>query len=414
MKKTIQINKIKDNPFVDEKAEHNKFLNRWVRKYLNEEGLSEEQKDVLKNYYRHLIVESKCLSLNSQINRIQPMSAFGVSIKKSFNEVTKQDIIDFIFSLKASGLTDGTINNYKIKFRVFYKWLYQTKDYPKLVADLKPVTVDYSRNEDDLLLPQDIKELCIAATNKRDKLLPILLWDTAARRSELLNCKIKNVVFDEYGAKINVEGKTGKRSIRLLDSLPYLHQWLEVHPYKDEPEAPLIVNLGHRDYGRQMKATSLPLLLSKLAKIRGVSKSINPHSFRHARLTWLVKEENFNEKDLKLFAGWGKNSPMPDTYMHYGIEEVDKKLLKNNGLLKDEKGKKKIEELKPRKCLRCERINTADTLYCSCGMALDLKTVTKDIERREQADQQMNELFADNEFKELLKGYLKKKAQERK
>ena len=100
MKKTIQINKIKDNPFIDEKAVRNQYLNKWIQKYINEEGLLEDSKEVLKNYYKHLIVESKCKSYNSFVNRIQPISNFGVHIKKPYNEVTKQDLNEFFYLIK--------------------------------------------------------------------------------------------------------------------------------------------------------------------------------------------------------------------------------------------------------------------------------------------------------------------------
>ena len=58
--------------------------------------------------------------------------------------------------------------------------------------------------------------------------------DTGARPHELLNLRIKDVEFVEEGgsryAKIVVDGKTGERSLALIDSIPYVTQWISNHP----------------------------------------------------------------------------------------------------------------------------------------------------------------------------------------
>jgi len=41
-----------------------------------------------------------------------------------------------------------------------------------------------------------------------------------------------------------LKGKTGVRRVRTINATPYLHDWLNMHPNKDDPEAPLWVNIG--------------------------------------------------------------------------------------------------------------------------------------------------------------------------
>jgi len=62
-------------------------------------------------------------------------------------------------------------------------------------------------------------EIC---ENARDKALVSGLYESGVRISEWLGVKIKDIIFDDYGAKIKVTGKTGTRQIRLIDSVPYL------------------------------------------------------------------------------------------------------------------------------------------------------------------------------------------------
>ena len=89
--------------------------------------------------------------------------------------------------------------------------------------------------------------------------------------------KIKNVQFDEYGAVIvvgNRGGKTGARRIRVVSSVPHLSNWLEHHPCKNDPEAPLWVGIGSRNYGRQIDYNTLRL--RKIAKKAGTYLALGP------------------------------------------------------------------------------------------------------------------------------------------
>ncbi len=62
-----------------------------------------------------------------------------------------------------------------------------------------------------------------------------MAYDTAARPHELLNLKIKDIKFKissdniQY-AEITVDGKTGPRTLPLIDSIPYIKEWILNHP----------------------------------------------------------------------------------------------------------------------------------------------------------------------------------------
>jgi len=69
-----------------------------------------------------------------------------------------------------------------------------------------------------------------ACDNPRDRALVHVLYESGARSGELLNMKIGDVEFDQYGAVIRVCGKTGPRRLRLIESVPDLQLWLSMHP----------------------------------------------------------------------------------------------------------------------------------------------------------------------------------------
>ncbi len=133
----------------------------------------------------------------------------------------------------------------------------------------------------ELLDKDDIKALIRAALNPRDKALISVLYESGMRITELSVRMIKEVVFDEHGAVIDVgSGKTGPRPARLVASAPHLSNWLEHHPHKDDPEAPLWVSLGPRNYGAPVKYEAIRMMIIKVAKRAGVTKKVNPQHFR--------------------------------------------------------------------------------------------------------------------------------------
>jgi integrase/recombinase XerD len=84
--------------------------------------------------------------------------------------------------------------------------------------------------------------------------------DTSCRPHELLTLKIKDIVFknvDKYQyAQIVVNGKTGSRSIPLIQSLPYIKDWLANHPSRNNPNSPLFVGLHKQSMGRRQLTVS--------------------------------------------------------------------------------------------------------------------------------------------------------------
>ena len=68
--------------------------------------------------------------------------------------------------------------------------------------------------------------------------------DLSARPHEILNLKIKDIVFKTAGnkqyAEVLVNGKTGSRHIPLIQSIPYVKEWLSNHPSRNNPNSPFL------------------------------------------------------------------------------------------------------------------------------------------------------------------------------
>lgn len=78
------------------------------------------------------------------------------------------------------------------------------------------------------------------AENVRDRAIIAMLYEGGFRVGEIGSLKVRDIDFDRYGAIAVVRGKTGMGRVRLIWAmLPYIAQWLEVHPRRKERNAPL-------------------------------------------------------------------------------------------------------------------------------------------------------------------------------
>ena len=86
--------------------------------------------------------------------------------------------------------------------------------------------------------------------------------DSAARPHELLKLRIKEVVFKlapdkKQYAEILVNGKTGTRHIPLIDSIPYIKDWItNHHPQSGNPNSILLCGFG-KSLNRVIQVRSL-------------------------------------------------------------------------------------------------------------------------------------------------------------
>ena len=129
-------------------------------------------------------------------------------------------------------------------------------------------------------MEEDISGLVKAAASSRDRAFVSMLYDSGGRAGEILSLQRRNIVFDEHGTVVVVDGKTGQRRDRLILSVPFLVAWLEEHPDKS-PDAPLWI---HEKQGCHLEGTqpmdyySARKLLQRLKAKAGLKKAVNPES----------------------------------------------------------------------------------------------------------------------------------------
>ena len=209
-------------------------------------------------------------------------------------------------------------------------------------------------------------------------------YDSGARISEVLAVTQKDTKADEKVPRLWLPiSKTKTRYCNMLKfSLPYLMDWIKIHEYWDNEDAPLFYSLSTSNYGEPILRARAGQILSRAMKISKIDKKISLHSLRHSKAFHMAEERMLISEANKLF-GWAKTSGMFHYYSAIADKELELKELERAGKLTPEQ----IEERKLERnafhlksCLRCHESVTPDQFACpKCGISLRKETAQKEI-----------------------------------
>ncbi len=362
---------------------------------LSDSGLSKENRELIKNFVHSCYIEG--LSDHRILKYIATLKSIALLMNKDFEKATKRDIEYLLILISKKTQSEASRHDYKITLKKFYKWLSKGDE-----SELTKWFTTNIKNKDkklpeDMLTEEEIIKMINATPNTRDKAMIGLLWDIGARIGEVGTLKIKHIKFDEYGAVIIVNGKTGPRRVRAVWSVSYLMNWLEEHPEKENLEAPLWFNLSRRKKGLEgLRYEAIRMQLQRAAEAAGIKKRVHIHLFRHSRATYMAN--HLTEAQMNMHFGWVQGSNMPSIYVHLSGRDVDQAILRANGIeIKEDENKPKINV-----CPRCKNINTPNNLFCyKCGAVLTLKTAMDLEEKAKPVDDSLNELL-ESKINELV------------
>jgi integrase/recombinase XerD len=342
--------------------------------------ISQRNRDFILHFRDACLLRNVC----SRVRLIRVMGVlllYARLLKKDFDQATREDVENLVGQLvrRQPPYSPETLGTYKAILKGFLTWVVQpdhfpTKEPPALVSWITThvKSKDKRRLErTELLTPADIQALVDTCHNPRDKAFDAMLWETGCRIAELGNLQLRNVTKIEHGYSLDVNGKTGRRSIIVVSSAPYLAQWLANHPFKDDPEAPLWVYYQYTAEPQHLKYDTLRHLLHRQFVRAGIKKPFHPHIFRHSRATYVLANGIMSEAQCKVFFGWTPDSDMLSTYAHLVDQDANNAILRENNLAPTAR---KTDDLRPIICPMCSESNPPKTDYClKCGAILNLK-----------------------------------------
>lgn len=378
---------------------------------------------------------------NYRIDIIKILSKFvifcriGCRLSEPLNQLGRQDVLAFLDSFRKPEASDplhrwiGTYNLYRTHLLRFFKWLHS----PNVESDKrpKPSVVEnipqLRRKEKSIYRPTDLwtfeDDLLFLrfCPSKRMKCFHTIARDTGCRPHELLKLRIRDVTFkitpnkSQY-AELIVNGKTGSRPLVLIDSIPYVKDYLDhEHPQPRNPNAIFIS--GHRkSLGRALdiraiesiyrdyKTKLFPKLLQspdvlqedKLRIRELLRKPWNPYVLRHSSLT--DKSKILKEHVLRQYAGWSIGSQMPQKYIHYFGNESNESLSEAYGIIPKGQG---IDQLKPKQCPNCSEPNKPDSKFCAkCRMVLTYDAYSETLEIQKEKEDRLTAI--ENQVKNMI------------
>ena len=170
-------------------------------------------------------------------NNIQALVRFGKTLKKPFNELTREEMNSYVDSLNIQSSSKSAYIN---PIKKMYKWLYDD-DHPEVIKDLKiPKKKVRKLKRSDLLTEDEIKKIISHYDVPSERAYVAVLYDSGCRPSELINLRRKHVSNINGIWILSVDGKTGIRNSGLNFSAQFFEPWYnQFHPYKNNPDAPL-------------------------------------------------------------------------------------------------------------------------------------------------------------------------------
>jgi integrase/ribosomal protein L40E len=326
-------------------------------------------------------------------------------LNKKFEDATLADIEDLHFGICQGWKNPHTRNKFRKYLKKFYQWLegYQDKEFPPRVKWIKLDKVPLvSVTEDDLIPFEDAIRISECALNLRDKALFSAKLDAGCRIGEVLPVRLGETKITENGAVLEADGKTGPGPLILTWATPFLTQWINNHPFKNIPDAPLFPDLS-KAKPTQLSYAGARKAFKECVRRAGIKKRVWFHLLKHVSSTEDAKN-GMPDSFRRYKHHWTPSSPMPSVYEHLSRSMIPKiqqetwnKIgIEHNHNTKPVELNQKMEVI--RICMRCEFENPSDSVYCNrCGFALDSNRATNIATANEMADSLLKKLIEDPE-----------------
>jgi integrase/recombinase XerD len=246
--------------------------------------------------YLNFLAVEKGLSLNTLEAYSRDLNRYTQYLEErgrsDVGEVTSDDTVSFLGTLRHSGLTANSVNRTLAALRGFYKYLLRENiidNNPVANIELAKIWMrlpdTLTRDEINLLLDQPAVSTPLGT---RDKAMLELLYATGIRVSELITLTVNSINW-QVGYLL-VIGKGSKERIvpvgrSALDWLNRYIEWARPELLKGRLHKVLFLNRSGKDLSRQ----GFWKIVKKYALKVGLSGKVHPHTFRHSFATHLLE-----------------------------------------------------------------------------------------------------------------------------
>jgi integrase/recombinase XerD len=249
----------------------------------------------IKDFVSYLKIE-KGLAENSIFayqNDVDKLLQYALSIKKNAEDISYNDLKDFIATLYDLGLSARSQARIISGIKQFYGFLLlenEIKIDPSELLEQPKI----GRKLPEVLTIEEIDALIAAvdvtkSEGHRNRAILETLYSCGMRVSELINLRFSDLYFDE--GFVRVIGKGNKE--RLVPVSPQVQK--EIQIYNDHIRRHQEIKKGNENIvflnrrGAQLTRIMIFTIIKQLAEAIDLKKNISPHTFRHSFATHLIE-----------------------------------------------------------------------------------------------------------------------------
>lgn len=253
------------------------------------------------------------------------------------------------------GWGEGSVRNFKNAIKQYLLYLRSRSDDNRSwtdglgrewVEDVElgaPASAKVDPN--DLLSPDELASIWNAIERLRDRALFAVAYCTWQRNAVLRSFRLDDVDLHDGGTTgvirifedaLGRKGASGRKPLSW--SAGPVSKWMEVHPRKDEPDAPLFCSIS--DHGSSISGTPLSTAESVNRRFRNAAKeagldrdrwdtqygrkqrTIRAHLLRYTGATRAAKSDEYAEATVKQWGNWTQSSGQLDRYIQLTDDDV--------------------------------------------------------------------------------------------
>lgn len=230
---------------------------------------------------------------------------FRYFVENGINVPTRENLIEWIEEMKASGKSASTIQLYVTAAKIFFRWLAQENLFANIADNLKSGVKPSHAHKKDALSPAQCKELvesvrCVSKAKgirnelkeKRDRAILSLLATAGVRTIEVVRANVGDIRFERGKVFLNVWGKGHSSADEkvLLSKQTYsaIRAYLKARGKVQSCE-PLFVSTSRRNKNARLETQTISRMVKANLRAIGLdSPRLTAHSLRHSVCTNLV------------------------------------------------------------------------------------------------------------------------------
>jgi integrase/recombinase XerD len=255
------------------------------------------------------------------------VQAFSRFLGKSLLEVTKEDLRDYLDSMRKRNLSQSSIERYFVIISEFYKFLI----YSEMYKSPNPISTEFwhryilafkggIRGVRRCPTTSEMITLVNSILNTRNKALIVLLAKTGCRRRELCSLDRSDVDLERMTIQLKPTAKRTNRTVFIDDEAVYcISRYLNRRT--DSNPALFLSKEGNRLALNPVDALfKKEVMLAGLYKGEAISQRFSPHCCRHWMTTELL-ENGMSVEHVQWLRG-DKGSAAINRYHHINPESV--------------------------------------------------------------------------------------------